>query len=143
MSMRSLIVAAALVAVLGLAACSAKAPVAADANAAAQPASGPAATSDSAPNYPDWAKAAVPPYPNVVVAIPVNTAMYQFQSADDPATVLAWYKQHLSGTWTKDATADVWSATVGGVQVSVSKNTVTSTPDAAAIKTIVMVSRRS
>jgi hypothetical protein len=144
---RTLLVTGLLMTVLGLAACSGKSgaagPTAADANGAPSTASGPASTSTSAPLYPDWAQAVVAPYPNAAVGILVNTRMYQFQSTDDPATVLAWYKQRVSGNWAKDATSDVWSVTSGSVQISVSRNDVTSTPDAAKIKTMVMISQRS
>jgi hypothetical protein len=142
---RALLVAAILAFALGLAACSGKGAASApagDANAPAA-AAGPGAVSSSAPLYPDWATAVVAPYPNASVAILVNTGMYQFQSNDDPATVLAWYEQQVSGNWAKDATADVWNVTSGGVQISVSRNDVTSTPDAAKIKTIVMISKKS
>ncbi len=79
-------------------------------------------------------------YPNASVALLVNTGMYQFQSSDDPATVLAWYKSHVSAAaWTQDATvATNWNTHVGGVQISIAP------PEAAGssgVKTMIMISK--
>jgi len=91
------------------------------ANMAAASPAGTAASADNAMHYPDWAKAVAPPYPNVLFGMMLNSALYQFQSTDDPATVADWYKSHVSAPWNKDATSDSWGAVVNGVGISVGK----------------------
>ena len=111
----------ALAAVLAVAACSGKSSnvnSAAAGGPGAAPSAG-ASAAVNAPNYPDWAQAVVPPYPNASVALPTNTRTYIFDTSDDPATVLAWYKAHVTATWKEDATvAGNWNATVNGVQIA-------------------------
>lgn len=126
---------------LALAACSPKTP---GANAASAGALGQSVASDpnaaaNAPNYPDWARTVVPPYPNASVALAVNTGLYQFQSSDDPATVLAWYKAHVTATWTQDATvASNWNGVANGVQISIAPPEV----KANGVQTMIEVSKR-
>ena len=79
-----------------------------------------ASTAASAPLYPDWAQAVVPPYPNTVLGFLLNTKDYQFQSADDRDTVAAWYKSHVSGSWKSDATTGSLSITTNGVSIGIS-----------------------
>ncbi|HUJ58477.1 MAG TPA: hypothetical protein VLX92_08290 [Kofleriaceae bacterium] len=77
----------------------------------------------SAANYPDWAAAVVPPYPNATVAIPVNTNMYQLQTTDEVPVVLDWYKAHSHATWTNEATsATTWHGAAGSVTINISRN---------------------
>jgi hypothetical protein len=125
-----------------LAACSPKTP-GANATGPAAGASQSAATDPNAaanaPNYPDWARAVVAPYPNASVALAVNTGLYQFQSSDDPATVLAWYKGHVAATWTQDATvASNWNGVANGVQVSIAAPEV----KANGVNTMIEISKR-
>jgi hypothetical protein len=105
---------------LALGACSGKTTPAADASNPSQPKA--AARDTTAPLYPDWARAVVPPYKNAVVGILVNSQPYQFQSTDDRATVAAWYKSHVNGSWASDATTGNLSTTVNGVKISIYTN---------------------
>ena len=127
---------------LALAACSPKTPGANAAGSAGAPGASTASDPNAAanaPNYPDWARAAVPPYPNASVALAVNTGLYQFQSSDDPSTVLAWYKGHVSAAWTQDATvASNWNGVASGVQVSISAPEV----KANGVNTMIEISKR-
>jgi hypothetical protein len=56
--------------------------------------------------YPAWAAAVVPNYPNAIDRMLVRDDFYQIDSADDAATVLAWYKSHLPGKWTTAGSPD-------------------------------------
>jgi hypothetical protein len=142
---RTLLASAALLSMLALGACSEKKT---DANARAgdaanMPAASPtgvATSAENAPLYPDWAKAVAPPYPNATVGILVNTGFYQFQSTDDLATVYGWYKSHVNASWATDSTSGTRTATVNGVQIGISKNSVT-TGDAAKVKTMIALNR--
>jgi hypothetical protein len=132
--------------VLTLAACSGKtthanATVADTANMAAASPAGTAASAENAMHYPDWAKAAAPPYPNATIGFPVNTRLYQFQSTDDTTTVGDWYTSHVNTSWHHDATYDSRSTVVNGVQIAISK---ISGPagDAASAKTMITLSLR-
>jgi hypothetical protein len=49
--------------------------------------------------YPQHDRASFPPYPNAK-PIPCIPGAFEFQTADDPATVLAWYRAHTRATWT-------------------------------------------
>lgn len=129
---------------LTLGACSGRttdtnAAVADTSNTAATSPAGTAATAGNAMNYPDWATAAAPPYPNATIGFLVNTKLYQFQSTDDVTTVADWYKSHANGSWHIDATSDSRSTVVKGVQIAISK---ISGPagDAASAKTMIALS---
>jgi hypothetical protein len=67
--------------------------------ATANPSASASPASASNSEYPAWAAAAVPNYPNAIDRMLVRHDFYQIDSADDAATVLAWYKSHVSGTW--------------------------------------------
>jgi hypothetical protein len=132
--------------VLMMGGCSAKttdthAAVADPANTATASPAGTAASAGNAMHYPDWAKAAAPPYPNATIGFLVNTKLYQFQSTDDTTTVSDWYASHVNTPWHKDATSDSRSTIVNGVQIAISK---ISGPagDAASAKTMISLTLR-
>jgi hypothetical protein len=131
--------------VLTLGACSGKtteanSALADTANMAAASPAGTAASAENAMHYPDWAKAVVPPYPNVKFGFMVNSVLYQFQSTDDPTTVADWYMSHVNDSWKKDATTDSWSTVINGIQIAISK--ISGPPgDAASPKTIIALTR--
>jgi hypothetical protein len=103
-------------------------------------ASSSAAAAENAMHYPDWAKAAAPPYPNATLGFLVNSGLYQFQSTDDLTTVADWYMSHVRASWKKDATSDSRSSVVSGVQISISK--ISGPPgDAASAKTMILLTR--
>lgn len=80
----------------------------------------PASASNSP--YPAWAAAAVPNYPNAIDRMLVRDDFYQIDSADNAATVLAWYKSHVSGTWTTAGSPDnALLPNVNGVRIEVDK----------------------
>lgn len=142
LGLRSLIVSTVLI----LGACSGKttgtnAAVADTANMAAASPAVTAASAENAVHYPDWAKAAVPPYPNATIGFMVNTGLYQFQSTDEPATVYDWYKSRVNASWAQDSTDGTRSTTVDGVQIAVSKIS-GPTGDAASAKTMITLTRR-
>jgi len=129
--------------VLALGACSgntqdANSAPAKPADLAAAPSS--AVAAENAMHYPDWAKAAAPPYPNATLGFMVNSGLYQFQSTDDLTRVVDWYMSHVNASWKKDATTDTRSSVVNGVQIAISK--ISGPPgDAASAKTMIALTR--
>lgn len=80
----------------------------------------PASASNS--QYPAWAAAAVPNYPNAIDRMLVRDDFYQIDSADDAAMVLAWYKSHVSGTWAEaGGPGNLVLPDVNGVRIEVDK----------------------
>jgi hypothetical protein len=82
---------------------------------------GSAASSASNSPYPDWATAAVPEYPNVIDQM-LGDDFYQIMSADDAASVLAWYRSRVPGAWATPASPDNWVLpSAKGVRIEIDK----------------------
>ena len=96
-----------------------------------------------AANYPAWAQAVVPPYPNIAKVdgasqgILMNDTAYQIGTVDDVATVVAWYKSKAKGDWHVDAGTGNGQATINKVNIEIVKKTDTSSP----VKTVVMMTK--
>lgn len=104
------------------------------------PSTSPASASDSL--YPAWAAAAVPNYPNAIDRMLVRDDFYQIDSADDSARVLAWYKSHVSGTWTTAGSPDnALLPNVNGVRIEVDKLGYGNQPVGARPKTMICLNR--
>jgi hypothetical protein len=85
-------------------------------------ASKPKAANDA---YPAWAAAIAPEYPSSITKGGVADRLYQIDTADDPAAVLAWYKQHATGTWIAtdpDADQSQWNLKAPGGTLMIQKN---------------------
>ena len=64
-------------------------------------------TSADAP-YPGWVRADFPPYPSAKLWR-CSENVYDFQTGDDPAAVLAWYQTHAAAHWTRGQTPNGWA----------------------------------
>jgi hypothetical protein len=69
--------------------------------------------------YPGWARAAFPPYPNARPT-PCIEGTFEFQTGDDPAIVLAWYKAHTTATWGRDEIVpNGWDGWTSGAEINI------------------------
>lgn len=81
------------------------------------------------PPYPDWAQAVVPPYPNLKSRYIVKKDTdFELESADSFDSIVAWYKSHVSGTWTTDATSGNVSTTANGLKINIVKDQLDNPP---------------
>ena len=106
--------------------------------------SGADASPGSASNspYPAWAAAAVPSYPSAIDRMLVRDDFYQIDSADDAATVLAWYKSHVPGAWTTAGSPDNALLTnANGVRIEVDKLGYGNEPVGARPRTMICLNR--
>jgi cytochrome c553 len=124
-----------LLALVAAAACSSSHQSSGDDAAAASAAPG------AAGQYPSWAAAVVAEYPNRVDAGSVTDKLFQIDTADDPKTVVAWFKAHAPTpvTASDPDSAPRWFVNTSGVAIDIDPNNYAGTTG---IKTMIAFSRK-
>jgi hypothetical protein len=91
--------------------------------------------------YPAWAAAVVAEYPNHVDTAAVTDNLFQIDTADDPKTVVAWFKAHASApvTASDPDSAPRWFVNTSGVSIDIDPNNY---PGTTGIKTMIAFSRK-
>jgi hypothetical protein len=99
------------------------------------------ATAGTIGQYPAWAAAVVAEYPNRVDAAPVTDNLFQIDTADDPKTVVAWFKAHASApvTASDPDSSPRWFVNTSGVSIDIDPNNYAGTTG---IKTMIAFSRK-
>lgn len=98
-------------------------------------------TTGTTAQYPAWAAAVVAEYPNRVDEAAVTDNIFQIDTADDPKTVVAWFKAHASApvTASDPDSAPRWFVNTSGVSIDIDPNT---SPVSPGIKTMIALTRK-
>jgi hypothetical protein len=98
-------------------------------------------TTGTTAQYPAWASTVVAEYPNHVDTAFVTDNLFQIDTADDPKTVVAWFKAHASAPVTSSDpdSAPRWYVNTSGVSIAIEPWTY---PGTTGIKTMIAFSRK-
>jgi hypothetical protein len=98
-------------------------------------------TTGTTAQYPPWAAAVVAEYPNHIDTAFVTDNLFQIDTADDPKTVVAWFKAHASAPVTSSDpdSAPRWYVNTSGVSIAIEPWTY---PGTTGIKTMIAFSRK-